>query len=158
MLQRVDNNQHWKQTPTYLPDFLHGQLTIKGSFKFWLGGLTRHFKGEATGKWCDDVLVLDESFQYDNRRSEQRTWRLKFGPDGALTSTCVDVVGAGTGRFKGHCYTHKYLFRLPIGRNGLVVRVNETYEPLDDARILCNAKLSRWGIPLGTIRMQFERY
>ena len=122
------------------------------------GGLTRRFKGKATGKWCDDVLVLDESFQYENGRCEQRTWRLKFESDGAFSSTCVDVVGAGTGRCTGHGYTHRYLFRLPIGRHGLVVRIDETYEPLEAARFLYNAKLSKWGIPLGTIQMQFERY
>lgn len=156
--QRLDDDQHRRQAPTGLSDFLHGQVQIKGSFKFRLGGLTRRFKGKATGKWCDDVLVLDENFQYDNGRCELRTWRLKFNSDGTFSSTCIDVVGEGTGRCTRHGYTHTYLFRLPIGRYGLVVRINETYAPLEDTRFLYNAKLSRWGILLGTIQMQFERY
>ncbi len=158
MLQKVDNSQHWKQTPTCLSDFLHGQLVIAGSFRFWLGGFTRQFNGKSSGTWCDDVLVLEEDFEYDNGRHEQRTWRLKFESDGSLTSKCSDVIGEGTGSYNGFCYTHSYLFRLPIGRSGFVVRIKEIYEPLDSARILCNAKLSRWGIPIGVIRMQFERY
>ena len=157
MLQRLDVSQREPQALFDLSDFLHGTVQIEGCFKLWLSGLTLNFSGEARGRWGDDVLVLDEDFQYDNGRREQRTWRFHFKSDGSFTSTCADVIGGGAGRHGKHGASHTYIFRLPFGRNGLAVRIKEAYQPLDDARVLCTAKLSKWGIPFAKMTMRIER-
>ena len=157
MLQRVDHARYDRQTPLDLSAFLHGALEIDGRFSLLSGLVTQEFIGTATGMWCDGTLVLDESFSYDNGRSEQRTWRLTFAPGGTFTSTCADVVGAGAGLATEHGYTHTYLFRLPIGRNGLVARIVETYEPISKERVHHTANLCKWGVPFGTITMLFVR-
>ena len=157
MLQRVDHARYDRQTPLDLSSFLHGALEVDGRFSLLSGLVTQKFTGTATGRWCDGTLVLDESFSYDNGRSEQRTWRLTFTPGGTFTSTCADVVGAGAGRVTEQGYTHTYLFRLPIGRIGLVARIVETYEPINNGRVHYTASLSKWGLLLGTITMQFVR-
>ncbi len=157
MLQRVDHARYDRQTPLDLSTFLHGTLAIDGRFSLLSGLVTQKFIGTATGRWCDGTLVLDETFSYENGRSEQRTWRLTFRPGGTFTSTCADVVGAGFGRASEHGYTHTYLFQLPFGRSGLIARIVETYEPDNKERVRYTAKLSKWGLPLGTIIMQFVR-
>lgn len=157
MLQAANASLVRQAEAQFLPDFLTGELEIEGRFTVRLVGLTRRFWGTASGRWCDNALVLDESFVYENGRTEQRTWRLTFDDGGAFTSTCCDVAGAGRGCFNGQSYSHSYMFRLPMSRNGFYVRIEETYERLDDAHVHYAATVSRWWIPLGSIQMRLKR-
>ena len=157
MLQRLNSTARTGLKHFYLPDFLEGSLAVDGYFKARLGGRRVTFKGHVDGAWHNGSFVLDETFQYDNGRCENRTWRLNLDEDGEFTSTCSDVIGCGYGRHTDQGCTHGYLFRLPIGRKGFVVRIDEIYLPVDAKTLNYRAALTKLKLPVGEIIMQFRR-
>lgn len=140
-----------------LPSHLEGELAVEGKFTPRFGNKVRRFSGRATGTWHQADFVLDEVLKFDDGQSEERTWRLTFDEDGNFTSTCVDVVGYGVGRHTLEGCTHTYLFTLPVGRNALTVRIRELFARGDEGALLCQAKLSKWGLPVGELCMEFRR-
>lgn len=157
MLQRLQTASQAPYWAFYLPDYLEGELAVSGHFNALFGGLVRKFTGQALGTWQEATFVLDESLQFDDGQREERTWRFTFDEDGNFTSTCADVVGCGTGWHMPNGCTHTYLFTLPVGHRGLTVRIRETFAQGDEGTLLYRAKLSKWGLPVGEVRMECWR-
>lgn len=157
MLQTVDTPRRGLDVAGFLPDVLHGCLTIEGQFSLPLIGRVRSFTGHIIGTWRDGGLVLDETFHYDNGKQESRVWKLSFHRDGSFQSSCDDVVGVGTGRYDGQSYVHHYVFRQPVNGRGLLVNVVEVYRQSGDTRIDYAATLTKWGMPAGKIDMTLSR-
>jgi hypothetical protein len=137
--------------------FLAGRLTARGVFEDRFGRLKRRFHVDIIGRWVGDELVVEESFIYDDGKTEQRTWRLRATGIGRFTASCPDCIGIARGEMSESGAAMTYDFRLPIKSANVVLNFADRFYPLGENRMLNRAIVSKWGVRVGELTISFER-
>ncbi|MBM3488136.1 MAG: DUF3833 domain-containing protein [Alphaproteobacteria bacterium] len=140
-----------------LEEFFLGRTRGIGIVEDRFGRLRRRFVCDMTGRWENDLFVLDETFAYADGARDHRVWRVRPGPDGRYEGHADDVIGTATGAAVGDTLAWGYVLRLPIGGRHHNIRFDDRMYLLADGLLLNRARMFKWGIRIAEVTLAFRR-
>lgn len=151
MLKRNDT------APFDLLSWLEGHTQAVGVFEDRRGRVRRRFTVEMTGTAEANTLRLHERFVFDDGEPQERTWVLTRGADRTFTGHAEDSVSPAHGHFaEGVAYLSSEL-RLKIGKRAIAMRFDDAFYAAGPGLVLNRSTMSKWGIRLGQILIQFRK-
>lgn len=151
MLKRNDT------APFDLLSWLEGRTLADGVFEDRGGRVRRRFMVELNGTAEANTLRLHERFVFDNGERQERTWVLTRGADRSFTGRAEDSVSEARGRFdEGVAYLSSELW-LKIGKRSLAMHFDDAFYEAGPGLVLNRSTMSKWGIRLGQILIQFRK-
>jgi hypothetical protein len=97
---------------------LNGEMICEGVIFGPLGRVTSSFVADFDVTWTGDTAVINEHFVYDDTSTQDRTWTITLGSNGAFTATAPDVPGIGRGQQSGSTIQIRYPIKLPADVGG----------------------------------------
>ncbi|MEH6563779.1 MAG: DUF3833 domain-containing protein [Halopseudomonas sp.] len=146
-----------EQPQLSLQDYLNGDLEAWGMFQGRSGKVIKRFHVKMQGTWDGDTGTLDEQFTYSDGTTERRIWTLTRQSDGSWQGTAADVEGIAQGRVAGNAFHWRYRLRLPVDGRTWLVDLDDRMYLIDDKVMLNRAVMSKWGITLGSITLNFYK-
>lgn len=140
-----------------LQDYFNGELEAWGMFQKRNGEVARRFHVQMTGTWDGDTGVLDERFTYSDGTKERRIWTLIQQPDGTWRGTADDVEGEAVGVVAGNAFHWKYTLKLKVDDSTWLVDFDDWMYLIDDRVMLNRASMSKWGVELGQVTLNFYK-
>jgi len=151
MLKRNDT------APFDLLSWLEGRTLAEGVFEDRGGRVRRRFTVELNGTADANSLRLNERFIFDNGERQERTWVLTRGPGRIFTGRAEDSVSEAHGRFdEGVAYLSSKLW-LKAGKRKIAMHFDDAFYPAGAGLVLNRSTMSKWGIRLGQILIQFRK-
>ena len=151
MLKRNDT------APFDLLSWLEGRTLAEGVFEDRGGRVRRRFTVELNGTAEANALRLNERFIFDNGERQERTWVLTRGPDRSFIGRAEDSVSEAHGRFdEGVAYLSSRLW-LKVGKRKIAMHFDDAFYPAGPGLVLNRSTMSKWGIRLGQILIQFRK-
>ena len=151
MLKRNDT------APFDLLSWLEGRTLAEGVFEDRGGRVRRRFTVELNGTAEANALRLNERFIFDNGERQERTWVLTRGPDRSFIGRAEDSVSEAHGRFdEGVAYLSSRLW-LKVGKRKIALHFDDAFYPTGPGLVLNRSSMSKWGIRLGQILIQFRK-
>ncbi|MFO1131788.1 MAG: DUF3833 family protein [Hyphomicrobiales bacterium] len=151
MLKRND------AAPFDLLCWLEGRSHAQGVFEDRNGRVRRRFRVEMDGTTEGNGLRLHERFDFDDGERQERTWHLARGAGHSFSGRAEDSVSEAHGRFEpGVAYLCSEL-QLKIGRRTVAMRFDDAFYEAGPGLVLNRSTMSKWGIRLGQILIQFRK-
>jgi hypothetical protein len=140
-----------------LEKYFAGRTVADGRFSA-ITGLRRDFKVVLNGRWNGSTLTLVEDFVYADGERDRKTWRFtKTGPN-TYKGTREDVVGETLVTVKGDTARFSYQVYLDPENRKNLVRFYDTMTLHDDGTVQNKALVTKFGLPVGTTRVDFRRH
>jgi hypothetical protein len=143
--------------PITLEEAFVGRSVGAGVFRVWLTGQERRFTARLNGRLQDDRLTVVEDFVYDDGDENRLTWVFDRTGLGRWSGRREDTVGTAdvieTGTEIRLTYTAD--FRSPEGETRL--RFSDVIYFGPDDRVINDAIVTRWGLPVAAVRFEMVR-
>ncbi len=145
--------------PTFDPvDYFTGHTHSWGVFENRSGDPARRFATDCHGHLDGGVLVLDQTFTYDDGTRQERHWRIRRLDAHRYEATANDVVGNGAGEAYGNAFRWEYTVALKPGNPLFNVRLRQWMYLQEDGRTMVNrGSVSKFGVEIAQITEQFRR-
>jgi hypothetical protein len=141
-----------------LEGFFRGQTVGTGSFTSQIAGVNRELTVVTRGRWDGRTLTLREDFFFKDGEKDVKTWRFTRVAPGRYEGTREDVIGKADVRQVGNTVQLTYTADVRA-KDGSVTRLDfaDTIAPLDGRRVLNEAVVSKFGVPIGKVSLVFSR-
>ena len=154
---RVPASPPGPRAPLTLDGAFAGRAVGAGVFRVDLTGSERRFRARLDGRLAGDRLTVVEDFIYDDGEENRLTWVFdRAGPD-RWTGRREDTVGLAEVRELGTevrlAYTADFRAGAEVTRLGFedVIYLGE------GGRIINDAIVTRWGLPVARVRFEMVR-
>ncbi len=145
-------------TPVLDPQaFFAGHTRSWGVFENPGGQPTRRFTTACDGHWEGKILVLDQTFTYDNGETQHRHWRISRLDAHRYTATANDVSGDATGTAYGNAFHWQYVVELKPGNLLYNVQLEQWMYLQPDGSLLNRGTISKLGVRLAQVTEEFHR-
>lgn len=151
MLKRNDT------APFDLLSWLEGPTHATGVVEDRKGRVRRRFTVELTGTAEGNSLRLHERFLFDDGERQERTWLLTRGAGGSFTGRAGDSVSDAQGHFAEHAAYLSSELKLTVGKRSMALRFDDAFYPSGPGLVLNRSTMSKWGVRLGQILIQFRK-
>ena len=146
------------QQPRFvLEEYFDGSTKAWGMFHDRFGNLKRQFVVDIFGTWDDNILTLDEHFEYSDGETDRRVWKITKLDENNYTGTAGDIIGKAKGTSYGNALNWNYIMDLGVGKQTLRVRFNDWMFLQPEGVLLNRAEISKWGIQLGIVTLSFSK-
>ena len=151
------------RTPTLsLEKFFEGETIAYGIFEDYSKSLSRQFRVNITGTVSGNVLTLEEDFLYDDGETQRRVWVItNLGKDSSgitrYEGRADDVIGTAKGSVAGNALHWTYTIALGVGDSSYDIDFDDWIYQQDEHVALNRARLSKFGIEVGTVTLAFLR-
>ena len=145
-----------------LEEFFEGETIAYGIFEDYSQSLSRQFRVNITGTVEGNVLTLEEDFLYDDGETQRRVWVItNLGADEAgiihYEGRADDVIGTASGKVAGNALYWAYTVALPVGDSVYHINFDDWIYQQDEHVALNRARLSKFGIEVGSVTLAFVR-
>ena len=138
--------------------YFTGHTRSWGLFENRAGEPSKRFTTDCRGHREGDVLVLDQTFTYEDGRTQQRHWRIRRVGAHRFEATANDVVGTGTGEAYGNAFHWEYTVALKPGNPLFNVRLRQwMYLQPDGRTVLNRGSVKAFGVEAAQIAESFQR-
>ena len=137
--------------------YLDGPLTATGIYFDADGQADLGFMVEMEGTWDGDTGQLAERFTYDDGRTDERVWTIRFAEAGHFTATAHDVVGEAEGRQLGNAARMRYSLRVPRGDGEITLSMEDWLYLRPDGTLINRTKMRKFGLPVGELVVTFRK-
>lgn len=152
----VDDYAH--KTPRFeLFEYFNGRVTAWGMVQDYTGMQNRRFTVAIQGHVDGDVLVLDESFIYDDGERQTRVWTITRKADGRYIGVADDIIGQAEGKTKGNALNWIYDMDVVVDGDPIRLRFDDWLYRQDDKHLFNITTLKKWGITVGQVTLFFEK-
>jgi hypothetical protein len=144
--------------PFTLEGFFAGRTVGKGSFTSQVAGVNRELTVVTRGRWDGRTLTLREDFAFADGETDVKTWRFTKVAPGVYEGVREDVIGKADIRQVGNTVQLRYTADVRA-KDGGITRLDfaDTIAPLDRRRVLNEAVVSKFGVPVGKVSLVFGR-
>ena len=144
--------------PITLDQAFAGRAVGAGVFRVDLTGAERRFRARLDGRLRGDRLTVVEDFFYDDGEENRLTWVFdRVGP-GRWTGKREDTVGVAqvveSGTDIRLSYTADFVSEGEVTRLGFEDVIY--FGP--DGRVINDAIVTRWGLPVGRVRFEMVKF
>jgi Protein of unknown function (DUF3833) len=147
-----------KEQPVFdLKTYFTGTVDGWGIFTDRSGKVVRRFLVTMQCTWNGDEGVLDEDFVYSDGSKQKRIWRMKKLPGGRYEGRADDVVGVGAGEQMGNAFRWGYTLNLPVDGKVYEVQFDDWMYQMDAQVVINKARMSKFGITLGELVVNFKK-
>ncbi|MGR8918236.1 MAG: DUF3833 family protein [Gammaproteobacteria bacterium] len=147
-------DEYADRTPAFDPfDFFPGRTRAWGIVQDWRGRVARSFKVDILGSVAEDVLTLNEAFDYADGEKAQRTWHITRTSDGQLTGRADDIVGDARGAHAGNTMRWRYDMVIAAGGRQHQIAFDDWMWLLDDDVLVNRSYLRKLGIKVGEVTL-----
>ena len=147
-------------TPVYpvtLVDAFQGVTRGEGVFRAPLAGIERRFTARLNGRLRGDRLTVVEDFLYDDGQEDRLTWVFDRTGPGTWTGAREDTVGPARvvedGRLIRLDYEADFRSIEGVTRLGF----SDVIYRAEPGLVINDAVVTRWGLPVGTVRFELRR-
>jgi len=145
-----------------LEEFFEGETIAYGIFEDYSQSLSRQFRVNITGTVEGNVLTLEEDFLYDDGQTQRRVWVItNLGVDAEgitrYEGRADDVIGTASGKVAGNALHWAYMVALPVGDSVYHIHFDDWIYQQDAHVALNRARLSKFGIEVGSVTLAFVR-
>ena len=138
-----------------LEEYFAGKTAAWGIFEDRFGNIRRQFSVDINGTWNGRELILDEHFIYSDGERDQRIWTIEKIDLHTYIGRAGDVIGTAQGKAYGNALNWQYDMELKIGKSKIQVHFNDWMFLQSSGVLLNRAKISKFGIELGTVTLAF---
>jgi hypothetical protein len=143
--------------PVTLVDAFRGRTRGTGVFRAPIAGIERRFTADLRGRLRGDTLTVVEDFAYDDGQEDRLTWVFTRTGPGTWDGRREDTVGTAKvvedGREIRLTYQADFRSSSGVTRLGFA---DVIYRPAPDL-VVNDAVVTRWGLPIGTVRFELRR-
>lgn len=143
--------------PITLEAAFGGRSVGAGVFRVPLTGLERRFTARLDGRLEGDRLTVVEDFVYDDGEEARLTWVFDRAGPGRWTGRRDDTVGPAEVVETGSEIRLSYVVDFRSGASVTRLGFEDVIYFAPDGRVINEAIVSRWGIPVGTVRFELRR-
>lgn len=145
-----------------LEGFFEGESIAYGIFEDYSQKLSRQFRVNIKGTVEGDTLTLEEDFLYDDGETQRRVWVItnKGRNDEGVTlyeGRADDVIGTAQGALAGNALHWQYQLALPVDDTSYDIRFNDWIYKQDEDVALNRARLTKFGLEVGSVTLVFLR-
>ena len=143
--------------PLTLVEAFEGRTVGQGVFRAPLAGIERRFTADLNGRLSGDTLTVVEDFVYEDGQQDRLTWVFTRTGPGTWDGRREDTVGTARvtedGRIIRLAYTADFRSTEGVTRLGFE---DVIFRPAPDL-VVNEAIVTRWGLPIGTVRFELRR-
>ncbi|AZN70458.1 DUF3833 family protein [Georhizobium profundi] len=139
-----------------LEEWFLGKTRAEGSFSA-IDGTHRRFTVDLTGTWDGTTLRLREDFAYDDGERDTKTWIFEKTSERTYSGTREDVIGTTTVYLAGNEADFTYRVDLAPGEDPNIVRFFDKLVLNRDGTITNTALVTKFGVPVARVEVNFER-
>ena len=145
-----------------LESFFEGDSIAYGIFEDYSQKLSRQFRVNIKGTVEGDTLTLEEDFLYDDGETQRRVWVItnKGRNDEGVTlyeGRADDVIGTAQGALAGNALHWQYQLALPVDDTSYDIHFNDWIYKQDEDIALNRARLTKFGLEVGSVTLVFLR-
>jgi hypothetical protein len=145
------------RAPITLLEAFSGRSVGAGVFKVFLTGSERRFTAQLGGRVKGDRLTVVEDFSYDDGEQNRLTWVFdRVGPD-RWTGRREDTVGVAEVVELGDQIRLSYLADFRSGDDVTRLGFEDVIYFGRNGRVINDAVVTRFGVPVGSVRFEMER-
>ena len=143
--------------PITLEAAFAGRSVGSGLFVVPITGLERRFTARLDGRLEGDRLTVVEDFTYDDGEEDRLTWVFDRAGPGRWTGRRDDTVGEAEVVELGTEIRLSYVVDFRSGEDVTRLGFEDVIYFGPDGRVINDAVVSRWGIPVGRVRFELVR-
>lgn len=143
--------------PITLEAAFAGRAVGAGVFRVALTGTERRFTARLDGRLEGDRLTVVEDFLYDDGEENRLTWVFDRAGPGRWTGRREDTVGPAQVVEAGTEVRLSYLADFQAGDSVTRLGFEDVIYFAPDGRIINDAVVARWGLPVGRVRFEMVR-
>jgi hypothetical protein len=140
-----------------LKTYFNGTVDGWGIFTDRSGKVVKRFLVTMNCSWKGDEGILDEDFVYADGSKQKRIWRMKKLDGGRYEGRADDVLGIGNGQQSGNAFRWGYTLLLPVSDSVYEVQFDDWMYQMDDQVVINKATMSKFGITLGELVVNFKK-
>ena len=140
-----------------IEDYFAGETRAWGIFEDRFGNLRRQFTVKIKGTWEDEILELDEQFEYSDGELDRRVWRIRKTGKNTYEGMADDIIGIAKGEAYGNALNWQYDINLKMGDSRLRVRFNDWMYLQPSGVLLNRAHVTKLGVEIGTVTLVFSK-
>ena len=140
-----------------LETFFEGNASAEGLFEDRFGTVRKRFSVAIQGSYDENILTLDESFEYEDGSEDSRQWKIVTLEDGSYEGRAPDVVGKAVGEIAENTLHWRYSMMLPIGKMLFRVRFDDKMWLMSSGYLLNRARVYKFGILIGSVTIVFKK-
>lgn len=155
----IDGSDYEQQAPQFdLVEFFVGNVMAWGIVQNRSGEVVQRFIVDIEGSVQDDVLVLDETFEYIvGEGVTKRVWRLTQNPDGSFTGLAGDIAGEATGKPHGNAFNFVYEMDLEVDGTSYRVAFDDWFFAMDESTLMNRSYIKKFGIVMADVTIFMQR-
>ena len=145
------------EKPNFLLEkYFNGKTKAWGMFEDRFGNIKRQFTVDIEGIWNGKVLILNESFLFNDGERDFHQWKITKSPNGVYLGQAKDVIGTAKGIASGNSLNWSYTLDLKMeDKKTLRVKFDD-WMFLQQGNVLLNrARMSKFGIEIGQVTISF---
>jgi hypothetical protein len=145
--------------PRFEPEkFFTGHIKSWGVIETRNGDPSSRFTTEIDGRMDGDDLILDQSFAFDDGRTQTRTWRLRRLDAHRYEGTANDVIGIATGEAHGNAFRFEYTLALDPGNPLKNVHMRQWMYGLGEGSMMMNrVDVTKLGVTVAQVTEFFTK-
>lgn len=146
-------------TPPFQPElFFEGPVHSWGVMEDRAGHPKSRFRTEIEGHREGADLTMNQRFQFDDGRSQERVWRVRRLDAHRYEGTATDVIGKAKGEAYGNTFRLQYTLEVKRGNPLTRVRVSQWMYLMADGETMFNrVTISKLGVVVGQTSEYFRR-
>lgn len=137
--------------------YFDGSTKAWGIFEDRFGTLRREFVVDIVGTIEGNTLTLDEDFTYSDGEKDRRIWTITDLGDNRFEGRADDILGTAQGVAAGNALNWSYDMMLTVGDSQYKVHFNDWMFLQSDDVLINRAKVSKWGLEVGSVTLFFKR-
>ena len=151
------------RSPTFdLEAFFEGDSIAYGIFEDYSQKLSRQFRVNIKGIVEGNTLTLEEDFLYDDGETQRRVWVITNkgrNDEGVMLyeGRADDVIGKAQGMLAGNALHWQYQLALPVDDTSYDIHFNDWIYQQDEDVALNRARLTKFGLEVGSVTLVFLR-
>lgn len=142
--------------PITLDRAFAGRAVGAGVFRVDLTGTERRFRARLDGRLRGDRLTVVEDFFYDDGEENRLTWVFDRAEPGRWTGRREDTVGTAEVIETGTDVRLSYLADFRAGDDVTRLGFEDVIYFGRDGRVINDAIVTRWGLPVGRVRFEMQ--
>lgn len=138
--------------PTFdIRTHLNGTIACEGMICGPFGRVMSRFVATFYAHWDGDCGEMKEVFTYDSGATQTRQWVLHVNPDGQITATAPDLIGAGHGTQSGATVKLNYRIKLQEDAGGHVLNATDWMYLMENGVIMNRSQMRKFGIKVAEL-------
>ncbi|WP_100656646.1 DUF3833 domain-containing protein [Alteromonas flava] len=155
----IDGEDYKNVQPTFeINSFFNGKVKAWGIVQNRSGEVVQRFIVNIDGRMDDDVLILDEAFEYgvgDGPKS--RVWRIQRASNGKYIGNAGDIAGPAQGIAHGNAFNFRYEMDLPVDGTTYRVAFDDWFWAFDENTMMNRSYIKKFGLVMAEVTIFMQR-